>query len=371
MIDDPSLREIAENSLVRLGVTPGASLALAHRRAGAWEVRVGGAGHLDRGRRRPVSAETPFDLASVTKSVFALTVARLAHSGAIDLGDPLARYLAEARGTPSAELPLELFLAHRAGLAAHRTLFAPLVAGQPIRRTLALQAACNARRADARGPVPEHGFAPVYSDLGYLLAGVAVERAVGQPLDEVVREEVTGPLGLGFVSARQAVRAEGFSSRVAATEVVAWRGGVVCGIVHDENAWALGGHGLCGHAGLFGTAESVARFGCAVLDVLSGRAPELLPPEAAEWLVRPRPGSTLRAGFDGVEGPGSAAGTQMSRRTFGHLGFTGTSLWCDPDAGVVAVILTNRVHPTRDHLAIRKARPRVQDALISLLCPRP
>lgn len=366
MTQQPRLTRIARTLLVEPGVAPGASLAIARRSAGQWRLELGAAGSLDRRQLAPATTTTPYDLASVTKPIFALALARLAARGVVDLGNALGSYLPEAAGTPSADTPLELFLAHRSGLEAHLGLFAPLCAGAPFDRRRALGAACAARRKGALGPAPESGHAPVYSDLGYLLLGVVAERATGKPLDQVIAEEVTTPLGLPLWSARQAwAHQRHFATEVAPTELVPWRGGVVTAVVHDENAWALAGHGSAGHAGLFGTADAVARFGCAVLDVLAGRASDYLAREHVDRLVRVRPGSTLRAGFDGVSGPDSAAGA-VGPRSFGHLGFTGTSVWCDPDAETVTVVLTNRVHPTRDHISIRRARPLVQNALLGL-----
>jgi CubicO group peptidase (beta-lactamase class C family) len=149
------------------------------------------------------------------------------------------------------------------------------------------------------------------------------------------------------------------------TETVAFRGGEVRGIVHDENAWALSGHGLSGHAGLFGTAAGVARFGAALLDALHGRFSGWLDAASLAPLLAARPGGTLRAGFDGKSADQSSAGTLAGARSFGHLGFTGTSLWCDPDADRVLVLLSNRVCPTRNNPRIREARPAVNDALFA------
>ena len=147
----------------------------------------------------------------------------------------------------------------------------------------------------------------------------------------------------------------------APTEEVPWRGGVVRGRVHDENAWALTGLGGSGHAGMFGTLGAVLAFGCAVLDGLDGRGP--FADADVRELTRERPFGSLRAGFDGKSEEGSSAGASFGPRAFGHLGFTGTSLWIEPDAGVVVVLLTNRVHPTRDNVAIRGARPGAHEAL--------
>jgi CubicO group peptidase (beta-lactamase class C family) len=325
------------------------------------ELTVGGAGSLPGGRT--ASQTTIFDLASVSKSIVACALARLAARGVLSLSQPLGSLVAEARGTPSEQLPLELFLAHRAGLEAHRPLFAALLAGQLFRRSRALEAAAAARRPDCQGSAPPQGFSPIYSDLGYVLLGRAIEQASGKPLDRVVREEVALPLGLELGSARQLSAAQaGFANAVAPTEVVRARGGVVRGVVHDENAWALSGHGCSGHAGLFGSVSDVLGFGRALLEVLSERS-DWLPRQALLPLVEPRPGGTLRAGFDGKSSGASSAGELCGPGTFGHLGFTGTSLWCDPAAGIVTVLLTNRVHPTRDNPRIRAARPIVHDAL--------
>jgi CubicO group peptidase (beta-lactamase class C family) len=308
-------------------------------------------------------ADAVFDLASVTKPFTATAAARLARRGVLDLARPLATYLPELADTPTGSAPLILLLAHRAGLEAHRPLFAPLREARAFVRVRAVRTAAEARRADAVGPVPPDGFAPVYSDLGYVLAGLALERAVGRPLDEIVEEEVTAPLGLDARSARLWLRSEpDFMKRVLPTETITFRG-ATRGVVHDENAWALSGHGLSGHAGLFGTAAAVVGFGVAVLDALAGRSDAWLRISEIAPLVEPRPLGSLRAGFDGKSGPSSAAGERSSAATFGHLGFTGTSLWCDPMAERVTVLLTNRVFPTRDNLRIRPVRPRIHDAL--------
>jgi CubicO group peptidase (beta-lactamase class C family) len=204
----------------------------------------------------------------------------------------------------------------------------------------------------------------VYSDLGFALVGLAVERLEGLPLDEIVEREVCTPLSLEVGSARLLLRRQiGFAARCMATETVPFRGGEVRGVVHDENAWALSGHGLSGHAGLFGTASSLARFGSALLDARLDRSRAWLDAASLAPLLEERPGGTLRAGFDGKSADQSSAGALAGPRSFGHLGFTGTSLWCDPDAERVLVLLTNRVCPTRNNSSIRAARPAVNDAL--------
>jgi CubicO group peptidase (beta-lactamase class C family) len=301
-----------------------------------------------------------FDLASLTKSMLAVAAVR----AGVPRAAPLGGLVAEARATPSEGVPFELFLAHRAGLAAHQALFAPLVTGGSIDRAAALHEAAAGRRDDARGAPPREGFPPVYGDLGYALAGEAVARFVGAAdAGQAIARLVLEPLGVADRAGTvRDLAARGVAGPFAPTELVAWRGGLIRGAVHDENAWALTGYGGSGHAGIFGTADAVLAFGEAVLDTLDGGA-AAWPGCDLSWIVEERPGGTLRAGFDGKSPEGSSAGGRMGRRAFGHLGFTGTSLWIDPDAKVVVVLLTNRVSPTRANAAIRDARPRVHDAL--------
>jgi CubicO group peptidase (beta-lactamase class C family) len=358
-VDDPALLAIAE-LVIRQGAAPAAAVAVAARSGSGFRWASAAAGAV------VGTAPTPplFDLASVTKPFVAVTAARLARAGMLSLDAPLGELLPELSDTPSGPIPLIYLLAHRAGLDAHRTLFAPLVARRPFELAKALREAADARRADACGRLPDAGFPALYSDLGYVLAGAALERVSGLALDALVDRELTGPLALDACSARLwLLRDARFYERVQPTETVAFRGGVVRGVVHDENAWALAGHGLAGQAGLFGTAEAVARFGAFVLDAACGRADHWLTSAEVEPLLRHRPGGSLRAGFDGKSGEASAAGTLTSAATFGHLGFTGTSLWCDPAADRVSVLLSNRVCPTRNSLRIRGVRPQVHDAL--------
>lgn len=296
---------------------------------------------------------TLFDLASVTKSIFAVAVAR---SG-IDRTATLGSRLREAVGTAAEDVPLELLLAHRAGFPAHLPLFAPMVDGARVEVSAAIASACASRS----GPRSRLASPPLYSDVGYLLAGRAI---AGDDVDAFIDAHVIAPLGLRgeMGSARQL---PDLATRAAPTETVAWRGGEIRGHVHDENAWALSGDGASGHAGLFGTIGAVLAFGVFAMRVAREHP----------WLVCERDGrpdgaastgDTLRAGFDGKSAEGSSAGTVLGPRTFGHLGFTGTSLWIDPDARVCVSLLTNRVCPTRDNVRIREARPRVHDELARL-----
>ncbi|WP_437586947.1 serine hydrolase domain-containing protein [Sorangium sp. So ce1000] len=317
-----------------------------------------------RGATPPAAAvDAIFDLASVTKPFTALAFARLARAGKVGFDEPLGEVLPELAGTRSARVPLELLAAHRAGLEAHRPLHPP-GDGAPIDPLGALLACANGRREECAGDPPAGGFPPVYSDLGYVLLGAAVARRGEAELDEIVAREVTGPLEIAVAPARALRRRDPrFDERVVPTEDVAFRGGVIRGAVHDDNAWTIARDGTAGHAGLFGDAMSVARLGVALLEALAGERPEWLSRGEVRRLIEPRPGGSLRAGFDGKSGERPSSGARFGPQTFGHLGFTGTSLWIDPEAELVGVLLTNRVHPTRASDAIRRARPAVYDAI--------
>lgn len=365
-MQDSKLDRLANLEIVGAGVAPAAALGFACREAGGWRISVGCAGRTPSG---PVGPQTVFDLASLTKPFVAAAFARLRIRGDLQKATPLGSLLEESRGTSTESTTLELLLSHRGGLPAHQAFFEPLVHGRPFVRSAALHQAASARPKVGGAP-PEAGHRALYSDLGYLLAGVALERKTRISLDALVRAEVAQPLGLAAGSARQLLNASiGFCERVAPTESVPFRGGLLSGVVHDDNAWAFGGHSLCGHAGLFGTVEDLLKFGMGLLDGLSGRSRAWLMPGPVRDLVRERPGGTLRMGFDGKSGPLSSAGPSASELSFGHLGFTGTSFWCDPVADVVGVLLSNRVCPTRENVAIRSARPQVHEALF--LAARP
>jgi CubicO group peptidase (beta-lactamase class C family) len=299
----------------------------------------------------------------------AVAIARAALAGVFARDARLASILPELRGTFAGDRTIEHLLAHRAGLEPHVVLYEPMTRGLAVDPAEALATAARARRSDALGEAPPWGYPPVYSDVGYLLAGTALARAMGvADAGDAIDALVVTPLGLGAeLGSARVLEARGVDvvGRTAPTEEVGWRGGVVRGRVHDENAWAISGAGASGHAGMFGTVRAVLDFACAVASALDDEPCALGTHAAFAWLVEPRPGGTLRAGFDGKSAEGSSAGTRAGARTFGHLGFTGTSLWIDPDARAVVVLLTNRVHPSRENVAIRAARPIAHDALFA------
>jgi CubicO group peptidase (beta-lactamase class C family) len=321
-------------------VTPGAALSVAWREGARWHHLTVTRGTLGWDDPTPVTPTTAYDLASLTKPFTAWAAARLAHRGALDLRAPIADALPFAAGTPVGACALDDLLSHRAGLAAWRALYAatdPARAGEEGTRA-AMRAAIVAEPAGVTDRA-------VYSDLGYILAGELLAARFGGLPAALDVTEVTGALRFGADP----------GVPCAPTERCAWRGRTLRGEVHDENAFALGG--VAGHAGLFGDAPTLCARGVAMLDALREGDP------VATAMLRPREGGTHRLGWDTRSPRGSSAGARMGPRTFGHLGFTGTSLWCDPDADVAVALLTNRVHPTREGDGIRALRPAVHDAV--------
>lgn len=290
-----------------------------------------------------------FDLASISKSFLGVLVSHMVDRGSCDWNAHLDSLAPELKGTWAGKQSLAALLSHRAGLRAHLELFRPSWTGAPVDRLELLLQAASAR---------ESKQGPVYSDLGYLLVGHALARRTSRPLDSLLHETICAPWALSVGSARQWSRwSAKWPESAVPTEVQPGRGGLLRGVVHDDNAWALDGFGFSGHAGLFGTIEGILRFGVRCLEELrSGRLSEL---------VRPRPGSSLRLGFDSPSGLASTAGKLASCRSFGHLGFTGTSFWCDPQRRRVTALLTNRVFPSRSGPFPPTLRTKIHDFLWS------
>lgn len=198
-----------------------------------------------------------------------------------------------------------------------------------------------------------------YSSQGFMLLGLILEAASGQRLPRLIEEFVVAPAGM---SSTMFNPPSSEISRAVSTEDCPWRGHVVRGRVHDENAVVLGGE--AGHAGLFSTADDLSRLGQALLAAPAGG--KLLSPSAMRVLANSdaAPGSRP-LGFWPRESSGSTSGDLLSARAFGHTGFTGTSFWIDPTAGMYFVLLTNRVHPSRSGPSIAPIRRRFHNLAVS------
>jgi CubicO group peptidase (beta-lactamase class C family) len=222
----------------------------------------------------------------------------------------------------------------------------------------------------AEAPEAPPGSRGLYSDLNFILLDWIIERVTGRPGDVLFSEWLAAPLGLEglfFVDLKSPAKAHHARQgrAFAATERCPWRGRTLAGEVHDDNTYAMGG--VSGQAGLFGTVWDVATLADAWLGAFLDRQ-GLFEPRLVQrfWRRSDLPGSTRALGFDTPSPRASQAGSRFGPRTVGHLGFTGTSLWIDPDSEVVTVLLTNRVHPTRANDAIKRFRPALHERVAEL-----
>ena len=283
--------------------------------------------------RAPVTEDTRYDLASLTKVVATLpAILRLASDGELDLDAPIRRHFSAAGSGQQPSLgdvtPRQL-LSHSGGLPAFSRVHT-ITDNRRIALAGSLQMTLDS----------EPGTQTVYSDVGFMLLGALVERISGQRLDRFVAEQVFGPLDMNETHFNP-LDTPAIPADYAATEDCGWRNRLLLGEVHDENCIAW--EGVAGHAGLFGPARDLATYAGAWLnlDERLGK-PELLRETMRE---RGRTQGGERRGLGWVVGP---ANLSAGKPGYGHTGFTGTSLWIEPEAGRFAVLLTNRVHPDRN-----------------------
>jgi uncharacterized protein YbbC (DUF1343 family)/beta-glucosidase-like glycosyl hydrolase/CubicO group peptidase (beta-lactamase class C family) len=303
-----------------------------------------------------VEEDTIYDLASLTKVVATTTMAMiLVDEGRLDLDEKVQDFLPLFQGPGKEAVTVRHLLTHSSGVDWWAPLYEELQGPEAY-----------LRRIQEMELVYEPGTDYKYSDLGIILLGEVLSRVAGQPLEEFVQERVFKPLSM---TDTLFLPGEDRLPRIAPTEYDAWRGRMVRGEVHDENAFALGG--IAPHAGLFSTAGDLARFTQMLLNggvlehhrIVSRQTVELFTRRAGDG-----DGDSTRAlGWDTKSPENSTAGSYFSPRSFGHTGFTGTSIWVDPDRQLFLILLTNRVHPTRDNQLIREARPAVADAVVEAL----
>lgn len=295
----------------------------------------------------PVQKDSFFDIGSLTKVVVGLTgTLELIQSGKWRWEDPLAKCLPALKGSRFEAIRLEQLLSHSSGLTAWLPYYREQKQGQSVLEWLLSQS----DRVVERPP----GQKAVYSDLNYWLLHAMGSAHWGDL--KTAWSQWRGKLGMdksqfGPVAPAGAV----------ATEYCLWRRRVLHGEVFDENTAAM--NGVACHAGLFSTATELGRFCEQWLLAVKGKS-KWLTPELAARVTQPSgqaPGSTWALGWDTRSPTGSSAGTRLSLKSFGHLGFTGTSLWVDPEAEGYVVLLTNRIHPRREDTRLRKIRPELHD----------
>lgn len=322
-----------------------------------------------------VTPATLFDVASLTKPVATTTMAMILYQrGLLELDAPvigiIPEFMADACGEPDPrrrDVTFRMLLAHSSGLPAYEKLFL-----QARSREDLLRAAFTTSLSADPGTRAE------YSDIGFILLAAALERLAGEPLDIFCRREIFGPLAMTNTcfnppaNRRKQIpptadereeEAQRQSTGIPAKPRSTFRNKIIQGEVQDENAYVLGG--VAGHAGLFSTAEDLARFA----HILHTGGSPILHPETVALFIRREsvpPGTSRALGWDTPSSP-SQSGKYFDPRSYGHLGYTGTSLWIDPDRQLSITLLTNRTWPDCSNQAIKRVRPTFHDAVIEAL----
>jgi serine-type D-Ala-D-Ala carboxypeptidase len=330
------------------GAAPGAVLAVSRNR----ERFIYGSGRLGADEPERPGPATIYDLASLTKVVGLVPAAMLAvQAGRLELDAPVQRYVPAFAGQGREAVTVRMLLAHAGGLPAWRPLYREATTRE---EAFAL--------ANSTPLVSPPGTADLYSDLGIIVLTQALEAVYHQRLDSLLAQSVFSALGMtstGYVPPAS------WYHRIAPTELDPWRGRVLRGEVHDENAAVL--DGVSGHAGLFGSAEDLLTFAEWMIegwnDGPSFRRSVLHEFTRPQLLV---PRSSRALGWD-TPSPGGSAGSRLSPSSFGHTGFTGTSLWIDPERKLAIVLLSNRVNPTRNNPRLAPLRPALADLIIATL----
>ena len=296
-----------------------------------------------------VTPDTIFDLSSVTKVIATTSMAMILYErGLLDLDMPVVSAVSEFRKNDARRegVTFRMLLTHSSGLPAYEKLFLHAKTRDEL-----LAAAL------ATPLIADPGTRAEYSDIGFIVFGVALERIAGDPLDHFCQQEVFGPLGMSRTAFNPPASWRPLTAPTADDHTFRQR--MIQGEVQDENASVLGG--VAGHAGLFSAAHDVAIFAHAML---SGGCP-LVRPETLAWFTRRQgspPGTSRALGWDTPSSP-SQSGKYFSAASFGHLGYTGTSSWIDPERQLSITLLTNRTWPDCSNQAIKRVRPAFHDAV--------
>lgn len=316
----------------------------------------------------PVTSRTVYDLASITKVLATTSMTMLLYQkGQLELDQPLIGWLPEFAAGESAEgerhrVTLRMLLAHSSGLPGYSPLFARCANKD------SLFAACLRQPLEA-----QPGSRSEYSDLGFILLGRILELIAGESLDRYCAREIFAPLGMSSACFGPP---PGWAQWIAPTEIDStFRGRKIQGEVQDENCFVLGG--VSGHAGLFSNAIDLLRYARSLIQTLSSKNNSSLEvqcaspfnPETIDLFISRAelpPGSSRALGWDTPSQP-SSSGKFFSRRSAGHLGYAGTSLWIDFERRVAVALLTNRTWPSRESKAIQQVRPALHDAIMTAL----
>ncbi len=310
----------------------------------------------------PMTEDTIFDLASLTKPLATtLAIMKLVQEHELDLEQTLGSVLPYFINTEKEQIKIKHLLSHTSGLPDYRPYYKKLCELPMSLRKDAL------KNFLVKEPMLHPaGKKDLYSDLGFMILNLVVESISGKRLDRFVDEKVYKPLdlsrGLFFLNVDEKPQPE----RFAATELCPWRNILLEGVVHDENAYVMGG--VEGHAGLFGTAGDVYNLLSALLSAYYGlSSTNVFQQDILDMVFKKQNNSEKTLGFDTPSLHDSSSGKFFSEKSVGHLGFTGTSFWMDLDRSIIIILLTNRIHPSRDNDKIKAFRPEIHNAIMKSL----
>jgi serine-type D-Ala-D-Ala carboxypeptidase len=356
------LKEVCEKGLAK-GVFPGVSAAVSVWKNNEYHRGIFSGGLTRKEyRTAQVNDATYFDLASLTKPLCTtLSTLSFIDSGILTWHEPCLGVLDPSFQSEKRGITCHNILHHSSGLPAYNPYFSQFAPVSSPKNKVAIRDLILAEPFQYKSDTQ-----CLYSDLGFIVLGQVMEKLTGSTLDHFYRTTILTPLHLEetlkFIPVNEDVSLD--KNQIAATEKCDWRHTVMQGEVHDEHCWLMGG--VSGHAGLFGTVGGVQLLCEFILDCWHGRKKH--PAFGSELLCYALQWSdgenSWRLGFDSPSTGQSSSGRYLSPRSVGHLGFTGTSFWIDPEQGIVVVLLTNRVHPTRENLKIRAFRPFFHDYLI-------
>lgn len=318
-------------------------------------------GHANIFSKTKMTRDTIFDLASITKTL-ATTPAlmRLVEQNKLTIETRIKEILPEFAQDEKGNIRIRELLTHTSGLTDWRPYYLDVYPYPPKQRKAVL------REFLLKEPMMcLPGEKTLYSDLGFMLLEWIVESLSKKTLDKFVKEEFYRPLSLDTLFFTDTTNKTPPPGHFAATEDCPWRKRVLQGLVHDDNAYSVGG--VCGHAGLFGTAHDIQQLLSEMLNSYYAHSSKKIFQTDILSLFFKQQENGRALGFDCPPGKDGACGQYFSRQTIGHLGFTGTSFWADTERFVVVVLLTNRVHPSRENIKIRAFRPALHDAVMTAL----
>ncbi|MBF0224252.1 MAG: serine hydrolase [Desulfobacterales bacterium] len=309
---------------------------------------------------------TIFDMASLTKPIATtVSIMKLVQIGKLDINDRIENILNEFKSTEKDNITVKNLLNHTSGLPAHRPYYLNLLNIPFNKRKEKL------KEFILKEPlINEIGKLSLYSDIGFMLLQWIIEEISMIPLDKFVKEAIYSPLGIFDLFYQRFnenlnIDSDNKNLNFAATEFCPLRNIIMDGLVHDENAYSIGG--VAGHSGIFGTASDLHKLLLEILSCYHGKTSKVFDKKIIHEFLSKDFKFERTLGFDVPSKSGSSSGKYFFPKTVGHLGFTGTSFWMDLERSIIIILLTNRVHPSRDNNKIKAFRPIFHDYIMEFL----